>query len=137
MKLSQRILSALMLIATLLSSQFAVAAYACPMMLLAIVTSSESAENVASEGVSSGLIPCERTDGSITNDAALCRAHCDEGHANVGDASAQLPIAFVAAFSLAIPPLAEMQGTGSVYASLGLHHALGPPVATTHCCLRI
>lgn len=137
MKRSQRILSALMLIVTLLSSQFAVAAYACPMMLLAAVTSSESAENGASGGVRSGLMPCERTDGSITSDGALCRAHCDEGHANVGDAFAQLPIAFVAAFSLAIPPLAELQNARSVYASLGLHHALGPPVAITNCCLRI
>ena len=126
-----------MLIATLLSSQFAVAAYACPMMLLAIVTSSESAENGAFGGVSSGLMPCDRAEESIANDDALCRAHCEEGHANVGDAMAQLPIAFVAAFSIAIPPLTETQNARAVCASLGLHHALEPPLAITHCCLRI
>jgi hypothetical protein len=137
MKRSRRIISALLLIVTLLCSQFAVAAYACPMMLLAAVTSSESAENGVSGEVSSDLMPCDMPDGNITNDGALCRAHCDEGHANVGDTFAQLPIAFVAAFSVAIPPLTEIQNARSVYASLGLHHALGPPVAITHCCLRI
>jgi hypothetical protein len=139
MKRSRRIFSALLLIAALLSSQIAVAAYACPMMLVAAVTSSESTENGGSGGANSDLMPCERTDGSITNtnDGALCRAHCDEGHANVGDAFAQLPIAFVAAFSVAIPPLTEIQNARSVYAGLGLHHALGPPLAITHCCLRI
>ena len=137
MKRSQRIFSALLLIATLLLSQFAVAAYVCPMILPATVTASDSAEIGASGDASGDLTPCDRTGGSITNDGALCKAHCEEGHANVGDAMAQLPIAFVAAFSIAIPPLTETQNARAVCASLGLHHALEPPLAITHCCLRI
>lgn len=137
MKRSNRILSTLVLLAALLSSQFAVAAYACPVMFQAVLAPSASVENYAATEDRNDLMPCDAPGAGIANEAALCRAHCDEGHANVGDTFAQLPIAFMAAFSVSIPPLIEIQNSRSAYASLGLQHALAPPHAITHCCLRL
>jgi hypothetical protein len=133
MKRSHRIFSALLLIVSLLFTQLAVAAYACPMMLRGAVESPAFAEQAASIVV----MPChEKSDASTVGADALCKAHCMDAQRTVGDVFAKLPIAFVAAFVVTIPPLVETP-VSSPESAPGFSRALGPPLAITHCCLRI
>jgi hypothetical protein len=127
-----QIFSALLLIANLLFTQLAVAAYTCPMMLRS-VTASASVEQTESVD----MMPChQQRDSSTASATALCKAHCTDAERTVGDLFAEPPIAFVAAFIVTTPPLVETLVSSSEYAP-GLSHTLGPPLAITHCCLRI
>jgi hypothetical protein len=132
MNRSHTIFVALLLIASLLFTQLAVAAYACPMMLRS-VTALASVEQTESVDV----MPChQRRDSSTASTTALCKAHCTDTERTVGDAFAEPPIAFVAAFIVMMPPLVETPVCPPESAP-GLSHTLGPPLAITHCCLRI
>jgi hypothetical protein len=120
-----RIIAALLVLAAMLFSQFAVAAHLCPMMTQALTPVTMSSDSMA---------PCHQPEKS----PALCKQHCTDNQRTVVDAFAQLPIAFVPTF--AVPLVAEEEissATASHTPDFGLVHALGPPLAITHCCLRI
>ena len=103
------------------------------MMLRGAVTAPASLEQTESNDVK----PChQRRDSSTASVTALCKAHCTDAERTVGDAFVELPIAFVAVLFVATPPLLETPASSSEFAP-GLSHALGPPLAITHCCMRI
>jgi hypothetical protein len=80
------------------------------------------------------MAPCHQPEKS----PALCKQHCTDNQRTVVDAFAQLPIAFVPTFSVPLAALEEISSTDAPPSpDFGLTHALGPPLAITHCCLRI
>jgi hypothetical protein len=130
MNRQHRIFSALLLIVSLLFTQLAVAAYACPMMLRGAVI--ESAAPVPTDA--SDSMPCQQDRAA---EPALCKAHCTDAERTVRDLSVDAPIVFVAAFIVALPPLGATSFSSASEFSPGLTHALAPPLAIAHCCLRI
>lgn len=117
-----RTLSALLVIATLFFSQFAVAAHVCPMIALGVTEATND----------DAAAPCQMASDST----ALCQQHCTDGHRTVVDTFAALPIMFVPTYAVPIPLLQEPIPTAPSRDAT-LAHALGPPLAITHCCWLI
>lgn len=119
-----RIFSALLVVTTMLLSQWAVAGHLCPKI----------ADPVAAESI----MPChDMMNSEASTDKALCKQHCTEDHRTVVDPATDLPLAFVAAFVVPVAPLVESASSVDFAPAAGLAHALGPPPAIAHCCLRI
>jgi hypothetical protein len=119
-----RIISALLVVTTMLLSQWAVAAHLCP--------------KVAQTAAAEHVMPChEMATGTASTDKALCKQHCTDDHRTVVDHTAHPPLQFVAAFVVPLAPLVESTSSINLLPDAGLSHALGPPPALAHCCLRI
>lgn len=119
-----RILSALLVITTMLLSQWAVAGHLCP----------KAAGTVAAESV----MPChDMMNSEAASDKALCKQHCTDDHRTVVDHASDPALEFVAAFVVPVAPLVETVSSVNVTPDAELTHALGPPPAIAHCCLRI
>jgi hypothetical protein len=120
-----RSIAALLVLATTLFSQLAVAAHLCPMTMQAMTPAAMSADSMS---------PCHQPEKS----PALCKQHCTDNQRTVVDAFAQLPIAFVPTFAVPLVALEEASAdVAPPSPDFGLVNALGPPLAITHCCLRI
>jgi hypothetical protein len=129
MSRSSRIFAALLVITATLFSQLAVAAHLCPMMTQAV-----SAETASADAMLASDAPCHQAQKST----ALCKQHCTDNQRTVVDAFAQLPIAFVPTFAVPLVAEEEISSAAASHSpDFGLVHALGPPLAITHCRLRI
>lgn len=110
----------------LLFAQFAVSAYACP-MLAERITAQE-------QGVRSAAIPCSDADIDLP---ALCEKHCQDGQQNVNDSPfhpASLDFAPGFVVTLKVTDRAALPGAFELSLLL---HAAAPPLTIRHCCLRI
>ncbi len=123
-----RLLTALIVLISLLSMQVALASYQCRGMVTQVVGSAQTAS----------AMDCadSMADGGA-DQAGLCHAHCQTEHQSAD--SYQLPdlpvlpaptLAHVAARHIAVPPCAPLQ------APL-LRRSTAPPLAIQHCCFRI
>jgi hypothetical protein len=123
-----RLIAALLTLATMLFAQLAVAAHPCPAVANAI-----AAETMATDDAP----PCHGQNRAKTASTALCKLHCTDHHRTVVDAFAELPVAFIATFAVPLMVAEETSNGLQFTPAIGLSHALGPPLAITHCCLRI
>ncbi|MBL8522585.1 MAG: hypothetical protein JNN20_02735 [Betaproteobacteria bacterium] len=110
----------------LLFAQFAVSAYACPML-----TQGSGSQNAA---VSNSVSSADEPDAA---QPGLCQAHCEDGQQNVNDsaptlASVDFAPAFVVYLQLVDLP---SQLTTTLFPSL--LHATSPPIPIRNCCFRI
>lgn len=131
MKLSRpsRFFAALLTIFSLLFTQLAVAAYACPNLKLTPMSMSPGAGMEAMSG-------CTRSD---AQQPGLCKAHCDRNQQTLDVPSAPHVTPFVAASLSCVLPAPGLAPPvyASFDASLTLQHATAPPIAIRHCCFRI
>ncbi len=120
-----RTLVSLLCLFTVLFTQLAVSAYACPKQFGGMNATTGTV------GIATGG-PCDVVDPV----PALCQKHCEDGQQNVSTSPLPTPIATVngqyvnhveiAQAALPIPVITP-----------SLHHATAPPLAIRHCCLRL
>lgn len=123
-----RIFAAIVMLFSMLFTQLAVAAYACPQLNVAKVVSASNADSMPG---------CtERMDGGSP---ALCNAHCDTGHQSLDTPAAPTVQPFAACqLALVLPRLnLDVSSIASPPASLPLTRITSPPFAIRHCCFRI
>jgi hypothetical protein len=131
MKLSRplRILAAFVTLFSLLFTQLAVAAYACPNW--------ETAPVALSSDAASDVMPgCTGMD---VQQPGLCKAHCDGNHQALDTPAAPNVAPFVASTLACIIPDAERTAPRLINNgdALSLEHATSPPIAIRNCCFRI
>lgn len=131
MKLSQptRAIAAIIMLFSLLFSQLAVSAYACPM--------SDRVQTVESVGMAD-MPGC--TDMSIDKSSpALCAAHCDSGHQSADTSGSPTVQPFIACSLEVVLPRIERSfiSLSSALESVPLTRTTAPPLAIQHCCFRI
>jgi hypothetical protein len=120
-----RIFAALLVVTTMLLSQWAVAAHSCP----------KRAETAAS---ADSMMPChEGSTAAGSGDKALCKQHCTDDQRTVVDHDSTPPLQFVPAFVAPVAPYIDYSAEIRLTPAIGLTHALGPPPAIAHCSLRI
>ena len=127
MKLSRpsRFIAALVTIFSLLFTQLAVAAYACP------------ASNAAPAAMSAmGDMPgCQGMD---MNQQGLCAAHCDPGHQSLDTPGAPHVQPFVAAaLAVVLVSAFAQQPAAARPDAYRLTRTTAPPLAIRNCCFRI
>ena len=129
MKLSrpQRLITALMMLFSLLFAQLTVAAYACPV---------DASSHRAAVGGMANMPGCTGMDKSAP---ALCSAHCDKVHQSADTASAPAVHAFVPCSLELVLPRADRTALppGAAIETLPLSRATSPPLAIRHCCFRL
>jgi hypothetical protein len=128
MKLSRpsRYFAALVTLFSLLFTQLAVAAYACPDWKMSSVSVQSS----------QAMVGCTEMD---AQQPGLCKAHCDGNHQTLDTPAAPLVAPFVAStlscvlfeFALTEPALRDNSASGP------LLHATSPPISIRNCCFRI
>jgi hypothetical protein len=125
-----RIAAALLVMVTMLLSQLAVAAHPCPTMAERVKTVVATSEEHA--------MPCHDvvTADQAPTAKALCKQHCTSDHRTVVDSATDLPLQFTPSFVAPVAPLLDAAPAPTL-PDFGLSHALGPPPALAHCCLRI
>jgi hypothetical protein len=120
-----RIFAALLVVTTMLLSQWAVAAHSCP----------KFAETAAA---ADSMMPChDAATAAGAADKALCKQHCTDDHRTVVDHDSTPPLQFVPAFVAPVAPFVDSHATVRLTPDIGLAHALGPPPTIAHCRLRI
>lgn len=128
MKLSrpQRLITALIMLFSLLFAQLAVAAYACP------VEASSPKPMVSSMANMPGCT------GMDMAKPALCGAHCDKVHQSADTPSAPAVPAFVpCSLELVLPRMDRVAALPSAATeALPLTRTTAPPLAIRHCCFR-
>jgi len=123
----RRILAALMTIFSLLFTQFAVAAYACPdLAMTAMVVK-------AAQDAMPGCADMDMAQ------PGLCQAHCDSGHQTLDTPTNPPVAAFVPGCLVAVLPALDVQARlAPVQANpVLLTRTTAPPLAIRHCCFRI
>ena len=119
---------ALLTLVTVLFSQLAVAAYACPgaeAMRVAVVESEA---------------PCDQHQPPDATATPLCAAHCQRGNQSLDHRSAPVPVAALAAFPMSwFVPLAGVENAPPASRELPslLERPTGPPLAVRHCRFHI
>ncbi len=88
MKPLNRKFAAFITVASLLFTQWAVAAFPCPVIAKALAQGEQA-------------MPCHGAPGQASG-SALCHKHCDQDDRATGDQVVHLPIAFVATYSVAL-----------------------------------
>jgi hypothetical protein len=129
---STRLITALLMLVSLLYAQLAVAAYACPLQSGA---PTKAAMAVASMAEMPGCTEM----GMDKSRPALCGAHCDAGHQSADTPAAPVVAPFIpCALELVLPPLAQAAAAfASASESLPLTRSTAPPLSIQHCCFRI
>jgi hypothetical protein len=131
MKLSHstRAIAAIIMLFSLLFSQLAVSAYACPL--------ADRAQTVAM--VSMADMPGCTGMSMDKSSPALCGAHCDTSHQSADTAGAPVVQPFVACGLEVVLPRIERStvSLASSLESVPLTRATAPPMAIQHCCFRI
>lgn len=124
---TQRVLAALITALSLLFTQLAIAAYACPELVV---------QAMAAKAMQDAMPGCTGTD---MQKPGLCQAHCANSHQAL-DAPATPHIgAFIATGLVAVLPVrfvADAELPTRVSATL-LARSTAPPLAIRHCCFRI
>jgi hypothetical protein len=125
MKLSRpsRFIAALLTIFSLLFTQLAVAAYACP------------ASNAAAMSAMGDMAGCQAMD---MDQQGLCAAHCDPGHQSLDTPGAPHVQPFVAA-ALAVVLISAhaQQPAAALPDAYRLTRTTAPPLSIRNCCFRI
>lgn len=129
MKLSrtQRVLAALFTVLSLLFTQFAVAAYACPDL---------AAEAMAAKVMQEAMPGCTDMD---MDKPGLCDAHCASGQQSLDAPAAPHVGAFIATGLVSVLPVGVDLNSAlptRVNSTL-LARSTAPPFAIRHCCFRI
>jgi hypothetical protein len=132
-----------LLIGVLVSTQLAIAAYACsgmPRMLMPEQNRSVGAAIASDSGVAANQgngmgTGSGRLDPALPN---LCVAHCQHGQQSADHRPAPtVPVALLTSL-YTLPPLAESsERTGAATGPNGAPAGADPPHAVLHCCLRI
>jgi hypothetical protein len=137
-----RIVAAHLVMGTLLLSQFAIAAHACPKAVAALDDSVAAEVAMTTPAMT---MPCHDSsaNAAVEGDAILkqlCKQHCTSNQKTTVVPGADLTPPFVALFAIPIAPFAD-EFSVTLHRphapSPGLVHAIGPPPALAHCCLRI
>ena len=126
-----RLLTALLLLVSLLFTRMAVAAYVCPGATLAAADVSASATAAMPCGESMALV----VDASQPN---LCKAHCEAGRQSAD--TYKLPLLPAAVLKAAFfPPVLAIGPNASqpLIQTPLTQRATSPPLAVRHCCFRI
>ncbi len=124
---TQRAFAALFTVLSLLFTQLAVAAYACPDL---------AAEAMAAKVMQEAMPGC--TDMGIGK-PGLCHAHCASGHQSLDAPAAPHVGAFIPSGLVTVLPVCAVFNSvlpTRVNATL-LARSTAPPLAIRHCCFRI
>ncbi len=126
-----RLITALLLLVSLVFMRMAVAAYVCPGATPQAADVSASATVAMPCGESMALV----VDASQPN---LCKAHCDAGRQSA-DTYKLPPLPDVALQAAVFPPVLLIGPSASqpLIQSPLLQRATSPPLAVRHCCFRI
>lgn len=124
---TQRIFAALLTVLSLLFTQLAVAAYACPDL---------AAEAMAVKVMQEAMPGC--TDMNIGK-PGLCHAHCTSGHQSLDAPAAPHAGAFIATGLVSVLPVGIVLSSAhpTRINSTLLARSTAPPLAIRHCCFRI
>ncbi|WP_228893955.1 hypothetical protein [Pseudoduganella aquatica] len=124
---TQRVFAALLTVLSLLFTQLAVAAYACPDLVM---------EAMAAKVMQDAMPGCTEMN---VGKPGLCQAHCASGHQSL-DAPATPHIgAFIATGMVAVIPIRVVFDSElpTLVSSTLLARSTAPPLAIRHCCFRI
>lgn len=134
MKLSQptRVIAAIIMLFSLLFSQLAVSAYACPLL--------NKPQTVDAVGMTNMTNMPGCTDmGMDKSSPALCAAHCDTGHQSADTSGTPAIQPFVpCGLEIVLPRIERFsRSLGFSLESVPLTRTTAPPLAIRHCCFRI
>lgn len=133
MKLTRktRLTAALLALVSMLFMQLAVAAYACPGLLMG----DQGTEMLSQSQPDSGSMPgCDRPD---PKQPALCHAHCQDGKQSLDKAELPpIPPALAIGFFTAVVNFDILQRPFSTPVPL-LTRTTAPPLSIRNCCFRI
>lgn len=124
---TQRVFAALVTVLSLLFTQLAVAAYACPEF---------AAEAMAIQVMQDAMPDC---DDMVMSEPGLCQAHCSSDHQSL-DAPATPHVApFVATGLVTVLPVGDSfhRALATRVSPTMLSRTTAPPLAIRHCCFRI
>ncbi len=102
----------------LLFAQWAVAAFPCPVIARALAAPAAAEE----------VMPCHKPDGQAATGSALCHKHCQQDDNATGDQAVNLPVAFVPAYSVSLPPARTTQ-VRQLIDDIDQHAGAPPPVS--------
>ena len=127
MNRTTRSLVSLVCLVTVVFTQLAVSASACPKQAEAI-----------SDVSAASTVAVSPVDGCDISDTvpALCQKHCEDGQQNVSTAPSPTPVMILNSFFINPSPTADVALFIPKPAAF-LHHATSPPHAIHHCCFRI
>lgn len=122
----QRLITALIMLFSLLFAQLAVAAYACPV------------EAPSAQAARSSMADMPGCTGMNMSKPALCGAHCDKVHQSADTPGTPAVQAFVpCSLELVLPRMDRAAATPpAATAALPLTRTTAPPLAIRHCCFR-